>query len=137
VLEISMFPLSTPFLLTKPGDRMVMYLCARDIDVSSFYTFSIGFCFFDISVILMKKPDPRETQWKRLIEPLRWEVMVLAGCLVPVVSIILFSMERVNPFYKAKCDRISVSLGSGFFIKITEMSKKNAIVKSITFSLIS
>ena len=38
-----MFPLSTPFLLTKPGERMVMYLCARDIDVSSFYAFSIGF----------------------------------------------------------------------------------------------
>ena len=36
-----MLPLSTPFLLTKPGERMVMYLCARDIDVSSFYTFSI------------------------------------------------------------------------------------------------
>jgi post-segregation antitoxin (ccd killing protein) len=36
-----MYPLSTPFLLTKPGERMVMYLCARDIDVSSFYTFSI------------------------------------------------------------------------------------------------
>ena len=32
---------STPFLLTKPGERMVMYLCSRDIDVSSFYTFSI------------------------------------------------------------------------------------------------
>jgi hypothetical protein len=36
-----MFPLSTPFLLTKPGERMVTYLCSRDIDVSSFYTFSI------------------------------------------------------------------------------------------------
>jgi hypothetical protein len=36
-----MFPHSTSFLLTKPGERMVMYLCARDIDVSSFYTFSI------------------------------------------------------------------------------------------------
>jgi hypothetical protein len=36
-----MFPLSTPFLLTKPGERMVIYLCSRDIDVSSFYTFSI------------------------------------------------------------------------------------------------
>ena len=36
-----MFPLSTPFLLTKPGERMIMYLCSRDIDVSSFYTFSI------------------------------------------------------------------------------------------------
>ncbi len=34
--------------------------------------------FFNISVILMKKPDPRETQWKRLIKQLRWEVMVLA-----------------------------------------------------------
>jgi hypothetical protein len=33
-------PLSTPFLLTKPEERMVVYLCARDIDVSSFYTFS-------------------------------------------------------------------------------------------------
>jgi hypothetical protein len=34
-------PLSAPFLLTKPGERMIMYLCARDIDVSSFCTFSI------------------------------------------------------------------------------------------------
>lgn len=69
--------------------------------------FTMAF-FFDISVILMKKPDPRETQWKRLIEPLRWEVMVLAGCLVPIVSVILFSMERVNPFYKTKFARISL-----------------------------
>jgi hypothetical protein len=30
-----MFPLSTPFLLTKPGGRMIIYLCSRDIDVSS------------------------------------------------------------------------------------------------------
>jgi len=64
--------------------------------------------FFDISVIFMKKPDPRETQWKRLIKQLRWEVMVLAGYLVPVVSVILFSMERVNYFYKTKFDRVSL-----------------------------
>jgi hypothetical protein len=37
VLEISIFPLSTPFLLNRPGERIIMYLCARDIDVSSFY----------------------------------------------------------------------------------------------------
>jgi hypothetical protein len=36
-----MFPLSTPFLLTKPGERIVIHLCARDIDLSSFYIFSI------------------------------------------------------------------------------------------------
>jgi hypothetical protein len=39
--DLSMFPLSTSFLLTKPGEKMGMYLCARDIDLSSFYTFSI------------------------------------------------------------------------------------------------
>jgi hypothetical protein len=33
--------LSAPFLLTKPGERKIMYLCSRDIDVSSFYAFSI------------------------------------------------------------------------------------------------
>jgi hypothetical protein len=27
--------------LTKQGERKIMYLCARDIDVSSFYAFSI------------------------------------------------------------------------------------------------
>ena len=69
--------------------------------------FTMAF-FFDISVILMKKPDARETQWKRLIKQLRWEVMVLAGCLVPVVSVILFSMERVNSFYETKFDRVSL-----------------------------
>jgi hypothetical protein len=39
--EISICSLSTNYLLTKPGERMIMYLCARDIDVSSFCTFSI------------------------------------------------------------------------------------------------
>jgi hypothetical protein len=64
--------------------------------------------FYDVSVILMKKTDPKETQWKRLVEPLRWEVIVLAGCFVPVVSIILFSMEKVNPFYKTNFKRNSL-----------------------------
>jgi hypothetical protein len=41
VLEISISPLSAPFLLTKPGERMIMYLCSRNIDVSSFYAFYI------------------------------------------------------------------------------------------------
>jgi hypothetical protein len=36
-----MFPLSTSFLLTKPEERMIMYLCSKDIDVYSFYIFSI------------------------------------------------------------------------------------------------
>jgi hypothetical protein len=33
--------ISSTFLLTKPGEKMGMYLCARDIDISSFYTFYI------------------------------------------------------------------------------------------------
>ena len=32
----------------------------------------------------------------------------IGRCLVPVVSVILFSMERVNSFYKAKFDRFSL-----------------------------
>lgn len=64
--------------------------------------------FYDVSVILMKKSDPKETQWKRLVEPLRWEVIVMAGFLVPVVSIILFCMEKVNPFYKTNFKRNSL-----------------------------
>ena len=60
-----MFPLSTPFLLTKPGERMVMYLCARDINVSSFYTFSIDqarrendqcICVLEISMFPLSTP---------------------------------------------------------------------------------
>jgi hypothetical protein len=38
-----MFPLSALFLLTKPGERMVMYLCARDIDVKYMIILSPGF----------------------------------------------------------------------------------------------
>jgi hypothetical protein len=52
-----MFPLSTPFLLTKPGERMIMYLCARDIDVSSFYTFFIDQSKMEI--------EGQKTQWAK------------------------------------------------------------------------
>ena len=93
------------FFLFQEVDMTVAPISIQEIR-EKVMDFTMAF-FFDISVILMKKPDPRETQWKRLIEPLRWEVMILAGCLVPVVSVILFSMERVNPFYKTKFDRVS------------------------------
>ena len=94
------------FFLFQEVDMTVAPISIQEIR-EKVMDFTMAF-FFDISVILMKKPDPRETQWKRLIEPLRWEVMILAGCLVPVVSVILFSMERVNSFYKAKFDRFSL-----------------------------
>lgn len=58
--------------------------------------FTLAF-FWDISVILMKKPDPKETQWRRIIEPLEWKVIVLTGGLVPIVALILSCLEAVSP----------------------------------------
>lgn len=58
--------------------------------------FTLGF-FFDQTVIMLKKPD--ETKWLRLIEPLRWEVIILTGSLIPIISVVLFFAEKFNPFY--------------------------------------
>ncbi|XP_063406491.1 glutamate receptor ionotropic, kainate 4-like isoform X2 [Mytilus trossulus] len=58
--------------------------------------FTLGF-FFDQTIIMLKKPD--ETKWLRLIEPLRWEVIILTGSLIPIISVVLFFAEKFNPFY--------------------------------------
>ncbi|CAC5371233.1 GRIK3 [Mytilus coruscus] len=61
--------------------------------------FTLGF-FVDALLIIMKKPDPNKTKWLRLIKPLRWEVMVLTGFLIPIISAMLFLTEKFNPYYK-------------------------------------
>ncbi|CAC5371236.1 GRIN [Mytilus coruscus] len=58
--------------------------------------FTLGF-FFDLTVIMIKEPS--ETKWLRLIEPLRWEVIILTGSLIPLISVVLFLAEKCNPFY--------------------------------------
>ncbi|VDI62980.1 Hypothetical predicted protein [Mytilus galloprovincialis] len=61
--------------------------------------FTMGF-FVDTLLIIMKKPDPNKTKWLRLIKPLRWEVMLLTGFLIPIISAFLFLAEKFNPYYK-------------------------------------
>ncbi|CAG2205591.1 unnamed protein product [Mytilus edulis] len=61
--------------------------------------FTMGF-FVDTLLIIMKKPDPNKTKWLRLVKPLRWEVMLLTGFLIPIISTFLFLAEKFNPYYK-------------------------------------
>lgn len=63
--------------------------------------FSLCF-FYDMSIIIMQKPNPKEKQWRRIIEPLHWEVMLLTACFVPFVTFMLFTLERLTPFHQDK-----------------------------------
>lgn len=58
--------------------------------------FTLAF-FWDASVIFMKKPDPKDTQWMRILEPLQWKVIILTIGLVPFVTLLMTCVETLSP----------------------------------------
>ncbi|KAL3861017.1 hypothetical protein ACJMK2_007110 [Sinanodonta woodiana] len=55
--------------------------------------------YYDYTTVLLKKQDPDKNKWKTLIEPLQWQVLVSICVSVPVMSFLVFVMERYNPYY--------------------------------------
>ncbi|ESP00142.1 hypothetical protein LOTGIDRAFT_141335 [Lottia gigantea] len=59
------------------------------------------FPYFHVySCVIFRTPDPNKTKWRKLIDPLSWEVHV--SVLASFISIIalLYIIERLNPFYQ-------------------------------------
>lgn len=60
--------------------------------------FTFPFYYGDTSVII-RKPDPNAKKWRTLIDPFKWQVLMTIILVLPVVSFIVFLMEKYNPYY--------------------------------------
>ncbi|ESO85423.1 hypothetical protein LOTGIDRAFT_107877 [Lottia gigantea] len=56
--------------------------------------------YHDFLSVLIKKPDPSLTKWRTMIDPFRWEVLLCIGISLVGASVILFLLEKWNPFYQ-------------------------------------
>ena len=65
--------------------------------------FAFPFYYGDTSVII-KKPDPNAKKWRTLIDPFKWEVLIAIISVLPVVSFLVFLMEKYNPYYTNQVD---------------------------------
>ncbi|XP_050407044.2 glutamate receptor ionotropic, delta-2 isoform X1 [Patella vulgata] len=58
--------------------------------------------FYEKTGLGMRRPDPNKTKWRRLVEPLTWQVLLCIGISFLVISILFSLIERYNPFYTTK-----------------------------------
>ncbi|XP_050405393.1 glutamate receptor ionotropic, kainate 4 [Patella vulgata] len=64
------------------------------------YVMDFTFPFYqDALSVLIKKPDPSSTKWRTMIEPFHSEVLMCIGLSLLGSSVILFLLEKWNPFY--------------------------------------
>ncbi|XP_055956921.1 glutamate receptor ionotropic, kainate glr-3-like, partial [Patella vulgata] len=60
--------------------------------------FSFPF-FHDYSAVLFKMPDPNRSKWRKLAEPFKWQVFVCIIASFLLLTFLLYTLERCNPFY--------------------------------------
>ncbi|XP_060558639.1 glutamate receptor ionotropic, delta-1-like [Ruditapes philippinarum] len=77
---------------------MVLGALATAYDRSQIMDFSYPF-FYEFLSVLVKKPDIIASKWKTLIDPFKWEVLVYIGISLPLMTILVFLIEKYNPFY--------------------------------------
>ncbi|KAL3848512.1 hypothetical protein ACJMK2_019363 [Sinanodonta woodiana] len=55
--------------------------------------------YYDYTSVILKKPDPNRNKWLTLIDPFRWEVLVGILTSVPVMALVLRTLEKYNPYH--------------------------------------
>lgn len=55
--------------------------------------------YYEFSSILVKKSNPSETRWTKLLDPFSSTVFLFVGISVPACSFLIFFFEKYNPFY--------------------------------------
>ncbi|KAK3586557.1 hypothetical protein CHS0354_022690, partial [Potamilus streckersoni] len=55
--------------------------------------------YYDYTSAIIKKPDPNRNKWLTLIDPYRWEVLVGIIISVPVMALVLRTLEKFNPYH--------------------------------------
>ncbi|XP_045200037.2 glutamate receptor 2-like [Mercenaria mercenaria] len=56
--------------------------------------------YYGYTTVLVKKPDVNATKWKTLIDPFKWEVLLAIVASLVIVTILVFLIEKYNPFYE-------------------------------------
>ncbi|CAC5406405.1 GRID1 [Mytilus coruscus] len=64
--------------------------------------------YYEFSSIIVKKPDPNEKQWTKLLDPFSSTVFLFVGISVPTCSFLLFFFEKYNPFYSKVIQRKTI-----------------------------
>ncbi|ESP00146.1 hypothetical protein LOTGIDRAFT_141353, partial [Lottia gigantea] len=54
--------------------------------------------------VIFRRPDPNKTKWRKLIDPFKWEVHVCIFASFLCIVIMLYSIERMNPYYTVQLD---------------------------------
>ncbi|XP_060589780.1 glutamate receptor ionotropic, kainate glr-3-like isoform X1 [Ruditapes philippinarum] len=55
--------------------------------------------YYEYTTVLVKKPDVNSIKWRTLIDPFKFEVLLTIGASLLVVTVLVFLLERYNPFY--------------------------------------
>ncbi|XP_076113502.1 glutamate receptor U1-like [Mytilus galloprovincialis] len=61
--------------------------------------------YYESTSILIKKPDPDDKQWTKLLDPFSSTVFLCVGISVPSCALLLFLFEKYNPFYRKVKDK--------------------------------
>ncbi|ESO83614.1 hypothetical protein LOTGIDRAFT_133062, partial [Lottia gigantea] len=56
--------------------------------------------YYDYSGVGYKLPDPNLSKWKKLLAPFKWEVFLCIIISFILLLLLLYTIERQNPFYK-------------------------------------
>ncbi|KAK3583442.1 hypothetical protein CHS0354_025574 [Potamilus streckersoni] len=70
--------------------------------------------YYDYTTVLLKKPNTDKNKWKTIIEPFQWQVLVSICASVPVMSFLVFIMERCNPYYNHPGHHETREVNGGF-----------------------
>ncbi|KAK7480358.1 hypothetical protein BaRGS_00028405 [Batillaria attramentaria] len=55
--------------------------------------------YLDYTTVLLKRPDPDESNWRRLIQPFKPQVHMCIWISLLCVAVVSYLLETVNPFY--------------------------------------
>ena len=55
--------------------------------------------YYEYSTILLRKPDALSSKWRTLIDPLNMNVLICILMALPVLSLVLYLVERLGPYY--------------------------------------
>ena len=77
---------------------MVMAPVSIQPERMQYVDFSYPF-YYDYTSVLVKKPDPGKLKWRTLVDPFKWQVLLFIGISLPVVTAMIFFIEKYNPYY--------------------------------------
>ncbi|ESP00140.1 hypothetical protein LOTGIDRAFT_173446 [Lottia gigantea] len=120
LLEVLATALNFSYILTEPEDGewgrilngswtgVEVDLFVGPLAISSSREEACDFTFpyfYVYSCVIFRTPDPNNRKWRKLIDPLTWQVYVCILSSFVGIIILLYAIERLNPFYQHSVTR--------------------------------